>query len=182
MIYADNMDLKQLERILDPSFMSGCELWSTDELRARRKEAEDLEGVISFARRMVQGRVDIFESYLETGIGSSREDTLLVVENAISEHIAAANSRVAHNDVYVASSLPSASELSALVGLNVDVVPTNVTELKSLLPGYRDAERRLSLYRHKLHEVIDNLRTELVSRYQSGEIDIDEILTQVDDE
>lgn len=178
------MDLTRLARILDPSFISGCELWSTDELRAKRKEAEDLEGVISYARRMIQGRVDIFESYMETGIGSAGEDTdtLSVVETAISEHIAAANSRVAHNDVYPVLSLPSASEISVLVGLDVDVFPNDISELKDLLPRYIDAERTLSDYRHQLHGIIDDLRTELVSRYQNGEIDIDDILSQTHNE
>lgn len=176
MIYSGSMDLTRLAEVIDPGFMSGYESWPLDELRTKRKEAEQIEAAISYARRIIQGRIDIFEKYLNGELGLETGETLSVASEAIADHVTASNSRIMHNDISAEYLLPSPTEISKFTGIDLDKLPVEVSDLNYLLPEYQKAEKMLSSYRRQLHLVIDELRTQLVLRYQSGEISVDSIL------
>ena len=54
-----------LERFLDPELLDGLTGWPLDRVRALRDEAQQVEGGLSYVRRMVQGRLDIVGAELE---------------------------------------------------------------------------------------------------------------------
>src|SRR5690625_7359706 len=56
------MNQQRLDRVLDPAFVDDLEQIETDQLRHRRAEAEAEEEAVSYARRVVQGRVDILRA------------------------------------------------------------------------------------------------------------------------
>lgn len=181
MIYAGSMDLTRLAEVIDPGFMSGYESWPLDELRTKRKEAEQIEAAISYARRIIQGRIDIFEKYLNGELGLKTTETLSVASEAIAEHVTASNSRIMHNDISADYLLPAPSDISKFTGIDLEKIPAEVSDLKLLLPEYIRVEKMLSNYRRQLHLVIDELRTQLVLRYQSGEINVDSILSATEE-
>lgn len=178
MIYAGDMetDLKRLDAVVDPEFIEGCSTWPMEKLRARRKEAEDLEAAISYARRIVQGRIDVYGLEKPSLSKGPAEDPLPSLKVAISARISSVDARIAYNDVSSGSLLPSLGEISALVGMDIEAIPSGPDEVTSVLSGLKAVEKSLSDCRRKLHLVIDALRQQLVLLYQSGELDVDEIL------
>lgn len=182
MIYAGSMDLMRLSEVIRPGFMSGYQSWSLDELRAKRKEAEQVEAAVSYARRIIQGRIDIFEKYLNGELGLQTEETLSVASEAIADHVTASNFRIMHNDISADYLLPTSADISKFTGIDLDKHPVEVSDLEILLPEYKKVEKMLSSYRHQLHLIIDELRTQLVRRYQNGEISVDSILGSPEEE
>ncbi len=54
-----------LEGFLDPELLDGLTGWPLDRVRALRDDAQQVEGGLSYVRRMVQGRLDIVGAELE---------------------------------------------------------------------------------------------------------------------
>lgn len=171
-------DLKRLSVVIDLEFISGYESWSSELLRERRQEAENLEAAISYARRLVQGRIDVLHAYMKEGSKEAMEDSLARVKEAIAGHLNAPTSRIAYNDVTSDSLIPTSAEISDLVGVDIEVVVDTPKGVQSKLEGLKKAESQLSGYRKELHRVIDTLRHQLVLRYKSGQISVDQILGQ----
>ncbi len=170
--------LTRLKIVLGPEFISGCESWSSELLRERRQEAENLEASISYARRLIQGRIDVLHTYSREGSPNALQDSFSRVKDAITGHMTAPTSRIAHNDVSGDSLIPTSREISSLVGVDIEVTVDTPEEVQSKLEGLKMAEVQLSGYRKELHRIIDILRHQLVLRYQSGQISVDQILDQ----
>jgi hypothetical protein len=58
------MAQSRLERILEDGYLDGLASWSTAEVRRARAECEAEEEGISYARRVLQGRLDILRAEL----------------------------------------------------------------------------------------------------------------------
>ena len=69
---------RRIDKVLDPEFVDGLGQISLDELRERRKEAEQEETDLSYMRRLLQGRLDILRAELarRAGDGSDLMDAL----------------------------------------------------------------------------------------------------------
>ena len=66
---------RRVDRVLAPDYLVGLSQLSLEEVRARRAEAEQEEVDLSYARRLLQGRVDILraeQDYRATDGGISR--------------------------------------------------------------------------------------------------------------
>src|SRR5438270_12423751 len=55
---------RRIDKVLDPEFVAGLGQISLDDLRERRKEAEQEETDLSYMRRLLQGRLDILRAEL----------------------------------------------------------------------------------------------------------------------
>lgn len=170
------IDPKRLDAVVDPRFLEGYSSWPMEKLRERRKEAEDLEAAISYARRIVQGRMDVYELDNLLVSNGPTEDPLQGIKVAISERLGRDDTRIAYTDVSNDSLIPSLAEISALVGMDIEVVPNGPDEVAAVLNGLKSAEKYLSDHRHKLHLIIDAMRQQLVVLYQRGDLDVDELL------
>ena len=179
------MPSDRLDRVLAPEYTEGLDSLSLDEVRARRTECQEVELGLSYARRLVQGRLDIIHAELERrAAGGGPSDASDLVDrlkdgSILSEHTrtpgfgrlptlmapdeAAAEFAREIDEVADAESLANLPELP-------DGVVTKLAENLSAL------ERSLSDRRKQVHERIDALQAQIVRRYKSGTADPNQLL------
>jgi hypothetical protein len=128
------------------------------ELRRRRAGFNDEESRVSYWRRIIQARIDLIEhagSASEAGRGLER-----VLADSRSAH-----RRIAALSVDSASGLPPLPDLAELWQ---QMTPDDPRERAVLVSRLREAEERLSEYRHELHHRIDHVTGELIARYREN--------------
>lgn len=165
--------LRDVTRVLSDDFMSGYQAWPVEELRVRRRTAEEVEAAISYSRRIVQGRIDVCQAFEHA---EPTEDAMEQVRDALSSHLTSAASRLAYSDISDDGVLPTHQEISELVGVNIDTIVGTPEEIVDFLRRLEDAEKQLSSHRRGLHSVIDTLRQQLVEAYRTGGADVSEVL------
>lgn len=168
------IDLDELERVLAPDFTAELSSWTQQKLRDRRREVEGLESIVSYARRIVQGRIDLYAAELTEREAGPIQRCLEGVEQTLSGQLSVQSSRIAHLDVSV--DVPCAAEVSKLAGVDIEAYTQDRKHASELLGQLRAAEVRLSKERRGLHRIIDDLRSEVVRRYRSGNLKVDDIL------
>lgn len=169
------------DRIFDPLYVSDLTEMDREELRARRTESAEFEAELSYARRLLQGKLDILRSELERrrdggepGIEAliGRLPDILADEgnSAMTRHTTIGlpkNSEKARREVERV-----ASE-TVLANVN-EITPADLTDMVERLS---DAESKTSDERRKVQEVMDLLNAELVRRYRDGEEDVSRLLS-----
>ncbi|HUC38292.1 MAG TPA: hypothetical protein VMR97_14350 [Acidimicrobiales bacterium] len=177
----------QLERLLGPGYLEGLEGHTLEEVRKMRAECQEAETAVSYLRRMVQGRLDIVHSYLDHGEDDAITGLDSLVEQ-LPEIFSAGPQRPPGPGRLPSQMSPDMDgDLAAAVGAEVDEVldaqriaelPTmsreNLLELAARLSAL---ESRSSNQRRALHERIDKLQAEIVSRYKTGEASVEGLLT-----
>src|SRR5262245_13838670 len=56
---------RRIDRVLGPDYLTGLDARSIDELRAMDHECAEIEGELSYVRRLAQARIDIIEAEVE---------------------------------------------------------------------------------------------------------------------
>jgi hypothetical protein len=167
----------ELERLLAPDYLNGLPERSLDDVRAMRAECQEAETAVSFLRRMAQGRLDLVHACLD---GSDLESLVERLPSII-------GSGPARPQGY--GRLPSqmspdldkddlTEELDAVLDADqTGLLPTmDEAELRAVGERLTVIEKRISDQRHALHERIDKLQAEIVSRYKTGEASVDGLL------
>jgi hypothetical protein len=81
---------RRIDKVLSEGFADGLDTLELDELRSRRREAEQEEADLSYVRRMLQGRMDILRAELarRTGGGDKIVEHLsgVLADSARSDH------------------------------------------------------------------------------------------------
>jgi hypothetical protein len=167
----------ELERLLAPGYLDGLGQRSLDEVRAMRHECQQAETAVSFLRRMAQGRLDLVHACLDHPDGESL-DSLVERLPAI---IGAGPARPQGYGRLPAQMSPDldkedlTGEIDAV--LDAEHIGTLTTmsesELRSVAEQLSAIETRISDERRALHERIDTLQAEIVSRYKTGEASVD---------
>jgi hypothetical protein len=168
---------RRIDRVLDPDFVDGIRDLPLEELRRRRAEA-DQEGVdLSYARRLLQGRIDILRAEQERRRGDGPLAELPRGDAAI----VAALGRILAD--------PPAPDRPVSQGRHALATPTRVGEhrreaeravadvggsdlgamdddgLGAAIDDLREIEARVSRSRRSVHAVIDSLTDEVARRY-----------------
>ncbi len=173
-----------LERFLDPELLDGLTGWPLDRVRTLRDEGREVEGGLSYVRRMVQGRLDIVGAELkrrrEGGDPGDLSDLIaqlpdLLADPQRSSDLAPRSPRSL--DVGAVS-----DELAAQLDQIVDV--DALSDLRSLddealaatVRRVVDFEHWVSERRLKVQAVFDALQAEIVRRYRDGEATVDGLL------
>ena len=161
-------DLDELITTTEPTDLSGCTL---ADLRVIRDHYQDLEHGLSYARRIVQGRLDTVTVELDRRREGTEGDLMQRLPDALAAHTRGpglprpvrdidppdwADGIVAELDEIL-----TPSELGELSDLGED-------RLRSAAARIGDLERELSVARHEMHRRIDRVQDELVGRYRSG--------------
>jgi hypothetical protein len=171
------------EHILDEGYLEGIEDLSTEDLRRMRAECEAQEEAVSYARRVLQGRLDILRAELlrRSDDGDERADsllellpTILASDQASSDPLKARATRLR---------VPEAAEvLEAEIDRIVDestleeLGDHGPADLAGLLDRLAEHEQRLSRVRRTLFERIDTLREELAARYKDGRAVVSDLI------
>lgn len=170
---------RRLDRVLAPAYLENLHVLSLEELRDRRREAEQGEADLSFLRRMVHARIDILRAELARRAGG-RAGPLLIDElpailadrppnrPGLRRHLAAGPS-------YLGEYRCSCEQLVADVNLS-DLAARTDAELSATLDALTSHERVISQDRRAAQQVVDACREEIARRYQVGEARVADLL------
>ncbi len=126
------------------------------ELRRRRAGFTDEESRVSYWRRIIQARIDLIDNAGNSGIAGRGLERVLADSRS-------AHRRIAALSVDSASGLPPLPDLAELWQ---QMTPDDPEDRAALVARLREAEERLSHYRHELHQRIDHVTGELIARYR----------------
>lgn len=178
------------DRVLHADYLVGLDRRTLPEIRAMRAECEEAEAGVSFARRVLQGHLDIVSSELHrrhTGEAGDPSAT-----NALHDLVERLPQILA-DDHYGRSGSPGWRPLDLntempgvelLVAVDAAVGGAAMADLASrpqediehMSGRLSELEREFSRTRRILHERIDLLKNEITARYGRGEINVDTLL------
>lgn len=180
------MSSERLDRVLAAKYVEGLADLSLDDVRARRSECQEVELGLSYARRIVQGRLDIIHAELEQRrSGEGRSDASDLVDRLKEGEMLGDQSRPAGfgrlptlmapdaaSDEFSGEidEVADADSLANLPELGDEVVVKLADQLTTL-------ERSLSDRRRQVFDRIDAFQAEIVRRYKTGIADPDELLS-----
>lgn len=173
---------RRLDRIRDPLYLDGAPSRSTDEIRRMRDECEEEESGISFARRILQGKLDIIraEALRRREEGESEIQVLLdTLPGILSDEPHALPLRTRVTRFLVPPSVQyHRREVERIAGEQIlaSISQTTTNELSEVAMTLSQKERELSALRRELLDRIDVLQDELADRYRQGTADVAEVL------
>ena len=176
---------RPIDRILAPGFADAVGDLSFADLRERRRLVEQEEVDLSYARRLLQGRLDLLRAEqgarargdAETGLRSDQElasDLASAMadgprdDHGLGRHISVDPSRVGEHRRRAEQAVAdvSASDPSEL----------DDAALLAAISQLADVEHDVSETRHQVQRVMDALTAELGRRYASGEARVEDVL------
>jgi hypothetical protein len=170
---------RRIDKVLSEGFADGLDTLELDELRSRRREAEQEEADLSYVRRMLQGRMDILRAELarRTGGGDKIVEHLsgVLADSARSDHGLGRFLRVEPSRVDEHRRL--VEQIIADVGVS-DVEHHTDDELRESLGRLEGFEHSISEDRHAVQTVMDALTAEVAARYKSGAASVDDLLAE----
>lgn len=171
---------RRVDRVLAPQFLQELPELPLEEIRARRVDADQEEADLSYARRLLQGRIDILRAELagRHGAGplSGQPHTDAEIVGALSR-ILGADSRRDHGLGRHLGSQPTrigehrreAERAVADVG-GSDLAALDESQLQEAIDHLVSIEGRVSRTRREVQRVVDTLTEEVARRYMSGEV------------
>jgi hypothetical protein len=179
---------RPIDRVLAPGFADDVTAMDFAELRARRQLAEQEEVDLSYARRLLQGRLDLLRAEQAqratardgADVGS-RTDAEIVrdlaavlsddgprSDHGLGRHLTTDPSRVGEHRRAAEQAVDdvAASDPSSLDAEGLAAAVAHLTEL----------ERAVSENRHRVQAVMDQLTAEVARRYRDGEAHVEDVL------
>jgi RsiG-like len=174
----------ELSRVLDTHYLDGMQDRELDEIREMRTECEQTETAVSFLRRMAQGRLDLIHAYLDRRTHSELSDLREFVDE-LPSIIASGPPPKSGPTRFGGSRLPDPYPEDLSTELDAVLRPEQMSELESLdddklqsiAEELATMEKKLSQQRRSLHEEIDRIQAEIVSRYKTGKATVDGLLS-----
>lgn len=173
---------RRLDRILASGYLDDLAERSTEEIRAMRDECEEEESGVSFARRMLQGKLDIMRAEAlrrqESGTNAALQSLLDDLPQILSDEVHARPLRPRVPRFLVPSVNYQRREVERLVEEHTLALleEKSTEELSEMVHLLTVKERELSELRRQLFDRLDALQEELTRRYQRGEASVTEVL------
>ncbi len=168
--------IPDLQRVLEPTYLSGLVDVSTDRVREMRRECTDLENGISYVRRVAQGRLDLLAKETESrasGGGGDLRDLVERLPEMLSGGVRATGSGRIEQELDPPDHVvdPLTDRLDAVVGTGVvtSVADLEDDALSAAVIALSNFEEKLSTARRSLHSAIDSVNDELARRIAGGE-------------
>lgn len=174
---------RPIDRVLAPGFADAVTELDLDELRARRQLAEQEEVDLSYARRLLQGRLDLVRQEQHQPAGAepagSRSDAELVhdlaaaladsgprSDHGLGRHLNIDPSRVGEHRRAAEQAVAALSAAGAHAPADLERLTAELSVL----------EQGVSESRHRVQQVVDALTAEVARRYRSGEAKVEDVL------
>ncbi len=162
---------RSIDIVLEPEYLSDLNEIDLRELRKRRATAEEVETQISYYRRLLHGRMDLLNFELQRR-GGEEERSLL---EALPEILAAGivfGPEPSLRHLGTMPPIPTTTGRRLIDRIMDDGVLTELPdltedEIHEAIDRLREVEAHLSVQRKELHNVIDSLQDEIISRYRS---------------
>lgn len=169
------------DRIFGASYVEGLESVPTQELRRRKIECEEYESELSYARRLLQGKLDILSHELErraAGGESGIEDIIKTLPRILAEGASPSLGRLPR--IFLPKNAEvHRREIECLVSeatlARIDELSSE--ELAEIVESLTVAEKEISHRRRRVQQVMDAVSGELVRRYREGQEDPTVLLT-----
>ena len=173
---------RRIDLVLAEDFLADLDSVDLDDVRRRRREAEQEEADLSYARRMLQGRMDILRAELsrrsEPGGGDEKVvDHLSRIlsdagraDHGLGRFLTVEPSRVDEHRRAV-------EQVIADVGVS-DVEGHSDEDVRAALERLEEFERGVSETRQRVQKVMDALTTEITRRYRTGAANVDDLLAE----
>lgn len=166
---------RTVDRIVEPSYLDNLQAIPIEELRRKKSECEALEMEVSYARRLIQGKLDILRYGAERLAGGDAVGVTEMVGDLpgiLSEGAGGSSPRLsrmltpanADNQRREVERLTSTADLTRLEELTAP-------ELEQILAQLDAAEKEASLRRRRVQSIMDQLTAELIRRYREGQED-----------
>lgn len=177
---------RRLDRVLAEDFLAGLAGRPLDELRQRRRDAEQEEVDLSYLRRLVQGRLDIVRAELArragTGQGIRPEGDLV---ERLPEILGEGPPRRTHGSGRFLTVEPSRPDqrrrrVERVAGETgeTSVSARSEEELRDALSRLEALEEEVSRDRRQVQQVMDACTAELTRRYKEGAARVDDLLPE----
>jgi Asp-tRNA(Asn)/Glu-tRNA(Gln) amidotransferase B subunit len=170
---------RRIDKVLDPDFVTGLGELTLDDLRERRREAEQEETDLSYLRRLLQGRLDILRAELARRGGEQTDlvqalphiradDQPASAPRGLGRHIVAEPSRADAHRRHV-------EQLVADVDLSNPDAHDDAS-LRRVLETLQAEEHKVSDSRREVQRVMDALTGEVTRRYRDGDANPNDLL------
>ena len=184
---------RPIDRVLAPGYSDDLSGLSVEELRDRRHEADQEEVDLSYARRLLQGRLDLLRSEQAGRGGDSpaapepgeRSDAEIVRDivaamgddgprrdHGLGRHLDIEPSRVGEHR--------RTAELAVADPRVSDATHLSDEELADAIMRLADLEHAVSMNRQRVQQVTDALTDEVARRFRDGELSVGESLPHAD--
>lgn len=162
---------RRIDTVLEPEYLEGLASLDLDEVRRRRDTAEDVEAQISYYRRMLHGRMDLLDFEQRRRRGEEERTIIEALPEILAKGMVLGQ-EPSLKYIDTMPKLPSTTGRRLIDQIMDDSVLANLPDLTDAEIGeamerLREVETQLSAQRRQLHQVIDTLQDEMVSRYRS---------------
>jgi hypothetical protein len=162
---------RRIDIVLEPEYLDGLADLDLDEVRRRRDTAEDVEAQISYYRRLLHGRMDLLDFEQRRRRGEEQRSIIEALPEILAKGMIL-GSEPTLKHIETMPPLPSMTGRRLIDKIMDDGVLTSLPELSDAeiaeaIERLREVETQLSVQRRQLHQVIDTLQDEMVSRYRS---------------
>jgi hypothetical protein len=166
---------RTIDRIIDPSYVENLQTMPIEELRRKKDECEALESEVSYARRLIQGRLDILRHGVERIAGGDRVGVTELIEHLpgiLCEGVGGAASRLPRilTPANAATPRREVERLASMADLT-RLEELSPEELGQVVDRLTAAEKETSQRRRRIQGVMDQITAELVRRYREGQED-----------
>jgi hypothetical protein len=170
---------RRLDRLIADDYLAGLESCPVAEVRTMRDDCREEESRLSYARRLVQGQLDIVRAERRRRSGEGDDSSLVAALSEILADAPAPGSREARSApmfapdeaTYGAREHDTAVD-DSMVGRVPDLSDDELDELEAQLVEH---EAHVSRLRRTVLDNMDALSEELVRRYREG-VDVDSIV------
>jgi hypothetical protein len=174
-----------LDELLAADLLDGLTGRDLAEVRALRDGAQQVEGGLSFVRRMVHGRLDIVGAELERrrqgGDPADLSDLIAQLPDLLAERDRSAGAPPRSPRRLEVAAVPDelAAELDEIVDIDAlaDLRGLDTDALTATADRLVDFERWVSERRRTVQDRLDRLQAEIARRYRDGEASVDGLLT-----
>jgi hypothetical protein len=166
---------RRIDIVLEQEYLDGLSDLELNELRRRRDTAEDVEAQVSYYRRLLHGRMDLLDFEQRRRRGEDERSILEALPEILAKGMILGSEPTLRH-IETMPPLPSVTGRRLIDKIMDDGVLANIKELTDdeiieAIDRLREVETQLSGQRRQLHQVIDTLQDEIVSRYRSEQDD-----------
>lgn len=164
---------RRIDRVAAPDFLDGLDGRSTGEVRAMRDECREEEARLSYARRLLHGRLDVARAEQARRRGESPGGLIEALPSILADRTSSRRGQAQARQAPVYT--PGADHdrrAEDAEGLGLGQLPDlDDDELAALLERLDRDEQALSELRRRVLDHLDQLQDEIVARLRDGRID-----------
>jgi hypothetical protein len=166
---------RRIDIVLDPEFVAGLEALDLNELRERKRMADEVETELSYYRRLLHGRLDLLSFEERRRRGEESRSLIEALPEVLGAGEAAGGGRSRFPTVFAPEfpddrrrEIDHILEDDFLARLP-DLTDEEMAQIRATLG---EAEQEISAKRKQVQAVVDALHAELLRRYKQGTADL----------